>query len=170
MLYPDNSYYLSLQNKFSGTQLINILVGFDDEYKKGFPLSGEVMVQELIRAIVERKGYSLEDCKFLFNGRELVPRDKRKLKDFMSPGIMQIECILLYDLLGFSPLGKKIMAIGKNGSSFVGTLDPIRSLFDKAGLYEGKIIIGEVELKYESENYLAFYGINNDFNYIWKEE
>ena len=171
VLYPDNSYYLSLQNKFSGTQLINILVTFNGGGEiANFTLSGEVMVQELIRAIVERKGYSLEDCKFLFNGRELVPRDKRKLKDFMSPGIRQIECILLYDLLGFSPFGKTIEAINKNASVKIGTLNSISSPFNQAGLYKGKIIIGKVELKFESENYLAFYGINKDFNYIWKEE
>ena len=108
VLYPDNSYYLGLKNKFSGTQLINISIIFDDETTNNFTLSREVTVQELIRAIVETKGYPFGNHYFLFNSNKLDPSDKRKLKDFsIDPNYMRIQCYMSRSFTAFSPLNKK---------------------------------------------------------------
>ena len=108
VLYPDNSYYLGLKNKFSGTQLINISIIFDDETTNNFTLSREVTVQELIKAIVETKGYPFGNHYFLFNSNKLDPSDKRKLKDFsIDPNYMRIQCYMSRSFTAFSPLNKK---------------------------------------------------------------
>ena len=171
-LYPDNSYYLGLKNKCSG-KIINIFVNFRGEIET-FHFCDEVTIQELIRAIVEIKGYAIGDCVFLFNSRTLDPRDKRKIKEVLS-NMSKINCVLsgsqLYRPLG--PLGKEIKA---NFTQYnwapvkIGTLDPIKKLFAIISVEKGKIIIGNVELKFDSENYLSFYGINEDFNCILKTE
>ena len=169
-LYPDNSYLLSLQNQFYGTQYINITViySFGRDF---FSLSEEVTIHELLEAITKYKGFALKKCTFTYNAKKLSPDDTRKIKEIASGYLMSIECSIP-DVLGYSPFGKMILASSKNAHFGIGTLDPIKNLFI---LYqgmrkEGKIIIGNVELEYKSENYLSFYGINENFNFIWKKE
>ena len=170
-LYPDNTYYFNLQNKFSGKPKFNIFVGFPEGIVENFILSEEVTIHELIRAIVEKKGYAIKDCKFLYNGRAFEQDDKRKIKEVMPSG-GKIYCHISGEVRSRF-LGKKIRAITtqyKYNTAFeVGTLDPIKNLFYPCG-GRGKIIIGKIVLNSESENYLSFYGINEDFNYIWKDE
>ena len=166
-LYPDNTYYFNLQNKFFGKPKLNIFIEFA-EGKENFILSEEVTIHELIRAIVEKKGYAIKDCKFLYNGRAFEQDDKRKIKEVMPSG-GRIYCHISGAVRSWI-LGKQIKAITQYNTAFgVGTLDPIKNLFYSMG-EKGKIVIGKIELKYESENYLSFYGINEDFNLIWKDE
>ena len=167
-LYPDNSYYLSLQNKFSGKKWLNILVGFPEGIVENFNLCEKITIHELIRAIVEKKGYAIKDCKFLYNGRAFEQDDKRKIKEVMPSG-GRIYCHISGEVRNWL-LGKQIKAITQYNTAFgVGTLDPIKNLFYQCG-GRGKIIIGKIVLNSESENYLSFYGINEDFNFIWKDE
>ena len=166
-LYPDNTYYFNLQNKFSGKPKLNIFIEFA-EGKENFILSEEVTIHELIRAIVEKKGYAIKDCKFLYNGRAFEQDDKRKIKEVMPSG-GRIYCHISGEVRNWL-LGKQIKAITQYNTAFgVGTLDPIKNLFYPCG-GRGKIIIGKIVLNSESENYLSFYGINEDFNFIWKDE
>ena len=167
-LYPDNSYYLSLQNKFSGKPKLNIFVGFREGIVENFILSEEVTIHELIRAIVEKKGYAIKDCKFSYNGRAFEQDDKRKIKEVMPSG-GRIYCHISGAVRRWL-LGKQIKAITQYNTAFeVGTLNPIKNLFYFTG-GRGKIIIGKIVLNSESENYLSFYGINDDFNFIFKDE
>ena len=167
-LYPDNTYYFNLQNKFSGKPKLNIFIEFA-EGKENFILSEEVTIHELIRAIVEKKGYAIKDCKFLYNGRAFEQDDKRKIKEVM-PSWGKIYCHISGEVRSIL-LGKQIKAITQYNTAFgVGTLDPIKNLFYLLLEVRGKIIIGNVELTRESENYLSFYGINENFNFIYKEE
>ena len=166
-LYPDNTYYFNLQNKFFGKPKLNIFIEFA-EGKENFILSEEVTIHELIRAIVEKKGYAIKDCKFLYNGRAIEQDDKRKIKEVMPSG-GRIYCHISGEVRSIL-LGKQIKAITQYNTAFgVGTLDPIKNLFYQCG-GRGKIIIGKIVLNSESENYLSFYGINEDFNFIWKDE
>ena len=132
-------------------------------------MSGEITVQELIRAIIEHKGYALNDCAFSFNGKRFYPDDLRKIKEYTGSVSMRIICSLLYNLAQRSYLGKIIIGHGNKKSISLGTFEPISSLFAPMD-GRGKIIIGNVELKPESDNYLSFYGINDNFNFIWKKE
>ena len=168
-LYPDNSYFLNLQNKYHGNDYINIKVtSFGlDQY---FSLSKEVTIQELTRTIAERKGFVLEDCTFTYNAKPLYIEDKRKIKEVINSNIATILCDIP-DLLGFRPFGKMLYAKWINKDTFnIGTLDPIKNLFFQIAKGRGKIIIGKLELTIESENYLSFYGINDNFNFFYKEE
>ena len=168
-LYPDNSYFLNLQNKYHGNDYINIKVTSNglDQY---FSLSKEVTIQELTRAIAERKGFVLEDCTFTYNAKHLYIEDKRKIKEVINSSIATILCDIP-DLLGFRPFGKMLYAKWINKDTFnIGTLDPIKNLFMLIAKQKGKIIIGKLELTIESENYLSFYGINDNFNFIYNEE
>ena len=168
VLYPDNFYYLSLQNKYNGTEFMNIKVRFDSNESMVFSLSGEITIKELIRAIIERKGYTLKDSICLYNAKKLDLNDIRKIKEV--PGlVVLIQCVKLFDLLGSQGrLGKIIIGKSKIGHFQIGTLDPIINLFNQIG--RGRIIIGKIELTNRTENYLSYYGINKDFNFIWKEE
>ena len=172
-LYPDNSFYISLQNKYNdynGTDIINVRVDFTDGSGSFiYSLSGEITVQELIRAIIEHKGYVLNDCEFLYNASRFHPDDLKKIKEYTGSVSMRITCNLFHTTTTRSPfLGKIIVGHGNETSVQIGTLEPISNLFVQMG--RGKIIIGNVELKRESDNYLSFYGINDDFDFIWKEE
>ena len=169
-LYPDKSYYLNLQKKYYGTKYINIKAIFGESYEL-FSFSIEATIQELTRAIAESKGYAFEDCILLYNAKQLYLNDKRKIKEVIHYDFVTIQCLIdLFGLHGFTPFGKKILAKGNNYSVFIGTLDPIENLFLLITKKRGKIIIGNVELTRESENYLSFYGINENFNFIYKEE
>ena len=70
---------------------------------------------------------------------------------------------------GLRPFGKTILAKWNFGAFYIGTLAPIKNIFMLICKNRGKIIIGKVELTIESENYLSFYGINENFDFIWKE-
>ena len=170
-LYPDSSYYFGLQNKYSKMDIINISVHFDNGAKMVYNLSGEVTIKELIRAIIEHKGYSLDNLFFLYNASKLNPDDMRKIKELNLSNVMDISCErmnLLRNIL--PPIGKEIFANGNAGSYPIGTLDPILKLFDILGVVRGKIIIENIEFDKKSDNYLSFYGINKDFIYTIKNE
>ena len=168
-LYPDKSYYLKLQNKYYGTDYINIRLCFNG-YFESFSFSKEVTIQELTKAIAESKDYLLEDCTFIYNAGYLNPNDKRKIKEIIHGNFAIIDCYIKGSTVNFTPFGKTIFAKGVNENALIGTLDPIRNLFMLIAKEKGKIIIGNVELTIESENYLSFYGINENFNFVWKEE
>ena len=169
VLYPEDSYYLSLQKKYNGTEFINILVKYDSGEVNSFNLSTEILIKDLIRAIGERKGYALNDCAFLYNANKLDLNDIRKIKDVLVPfNPTTISCLLNNNLpADGAHLGKILFGNGKRRFK-IGSLEPIANIFNQG--IGRKIIIGKVELTYRSENYLSFYGINKDFNYILKEE
>ena len=178
ILYPDNSYFMSLKNKYERNNIFNVNFEFTDGTTNVYSLNGEVTIQELIRAINEDKGYPLGECQFLYNANRLNPGDIRKINEIFPSRIVSIKCYLIQIIKGRDLfLGKKILAKGNVGTFFIGTLDPIRNLFDDIGNSRGnlgksgrKILIGNLELKPDSSNYLSFYGINEDFNFIFKEE
>jgi len=169
VLYPDDSYYLGLQKKYNGTELTSIGVIFDSGEVNVFTLSIEIVNKEFIRAIVERKGYALKDYKFLYNGKIVEPNDIRKIKEepYFNGRILCSQNRLIAG--SESILGKRVFGKGEIGCLEIGTLEPITKIFNQLAR-GGKIIIGKVELTSRSENYLSFYGINEDFNFIWKEE
>ena len=124
----------------------------------------------MTKAIAERKDYLSEDCTFSYNAKQLNSNDERKIKEIIPGNFARIDCYIKSSIVNFTPFGKTIFAKGVNENALIGTLDPIRNLFVLIAKEKGKIIIGNVELTIESENYLSFYGINENFNFIWKEE
>ena len=123
----------------------------------------------MLIAISEIKGYPLDDCSFVRNSSLLKPGDMRKIKEIECNHRIKIVCAL-FNWPTYKCLGKEIVGKGNNTGARIGTLEPIKELFYSINAFRGKILIGKVELNIESKNYLSFYGINKDFNYIYKEE
>ena len=113
VLYPEDSYYLSLQKKYNGTEFINILVKYDSGEVNSFNLSTEILIKDLIRAIGERKGYALNDCIILYNSKILNLNDMRKIKDVFISGNPSIQ-FKLSNLISANYLGKILLANDKN--------------------------------------------------------
>ena len=177
-LYPDDSYFINLKNIYSDNNIndiINVIVSLNDYNEKyNFQISKHVTIKELITAIVEKHGLSLGDSSFTFNSRIVEPNDMRKIKEITSSSILRIECNIKFKIAWYPPLGKNIN--GKNKEFMIniqtGIFAPIKSLFDmvKNIIYiePKKINIGNIELKPESNNYLSFYGIENDFEFTFE--
>ena len=171
-LYPDDSYYINLRNKYRENDNINVIASFNGHEKINYNISKEATIQELIRTIVEHRGLALNDCYFLYNSLTLNPTDTRKIKEINNGRyVFQIVCGSNFQIVDNPPLGKIIFAFNKiiGAPITIGALDPIKLLFTKVenqkSISVKKIIIGKVELKPESDNYLSYYGIKENFNF-----
>ncbi len=175
-LYPDDSYYNNLKIKYNETEMLNVVVSFEEYEKINFNISQEATIKELIIAITEHRGLTLDNCHFSYNSSKLDPNDLRKIKEIKisNNNIICIICRLYFPVHDNPPLGKEIFGINKiiGDPIAIGTLDPIKLLFIKVqnqkSIVVKKIIIGKVELKPESDNYLSFYGITNDFRFTFE--
>jgi hypothetical protein len=171
-IYPDDSYYISLKHKYQNTEIINVFMDFPDiNDRVVYQISREATIQELIKAITEERGLTLTQCQ-LYCIPELNPNDNRKIKEIFRCGIIKISCTIKTNVLSSFPhLGKNIIALNKKTGIKIeiGTLDPISLLFDGLKKKVKKIIIGKIELSPETENYLAFYGIDKDFEFTFLE-
>ena len=176
ILYPDDSYYNNLKIKYNETEMLNVVVSFEEYEKINFNISQEATIKELIIAITEHRGLTLDNCHFSYNSSKLDPNDLRKTKGIKisNNNIIYIICRLYFPVHDNPPLGKEIFGINKiiGDPIAIGTLDPIKLLFIKVqnqkSIVVKKIIIGKVELKPESDNYLSSYGITNDFRYTFE--
>ena len=171
-IYPDDSYYISLKHKYQNTEIINVFMDFPDiNDRVVYQISREATIQELIKAITEERGLTLTQCQ-LYCIPELNPNDNRKIKEIFRCGIIKISCTIKTNVLSSFPhLGKNIIAFNKKTGIKIeiGTLDPISLLFDGLKKKVKKIIIGKIEFSPETENYLAFYGIDKDFEFTFLE-
>ena len=174
--YPDNSYYEYLQQKYKGTDKLNIHFELYNGILQNLALSGEATISEMIKAYNLRNGFNNRDFNFIFNGQVIKTNDETKIRKRYDQGskiIVDQKHIVFCRIVG-----KVIKAKTKVNEIIIerkiGILNSIQELFTHNffGAYiknNEKIYIGKNIIK-KGDDDISFFslGIKNDFNFIIK--
>lgn len=172
--YPDNSYYISLKNKYPNTTSMNIIFSF---YSKNYSMTCPKYTSlcEMIKAFILRLG----NCQtvFIYNGKELNQYDKRKISEILND-VANIICITERKKISYHIIGKELKGrdINNGRGIKIGTLNSTKLLFsqnlfgNKVKKKLKKIIIGNIIIKEEDDLSLLSLGIKEDFICILEYE
>ena len=176
--YPDDSYYNYLQQKYKGTNKINIEFKLENSgLAQLISLSKEVTIFEMIKAYNLRNGLNNKNIKYRFNGKTINPNDETKIGEkYLNNDRIKVHQV--FTSLNFYIIGRKIKAKSKiNGERIertIGKLNSIQLLFSSNffGVYiknNEKIYIGKNIIK-KGDDDISFFslGIKNDFDFVIK--
>ena len=173
-LYPDNSSYIFLQNKYPYIDIINLWVYFENGCIRNYRLNKEVKIKEFINMIIKENGLIEKDCIFQSNGTSININEPKTIREFGLYCGSKIFCLLSnMKRLYFGKILKGKTRLNKEKISVsIGTLNKLNILFDELNGYKNfkTITIGNVKLKKDSDNCLFLYGIKENFYFTIDSE
>ena len=173
-LYPDNSSYIYLKNKYLHNDIINLTIDFPDGTKKIYNLSKEITIKEFLNMVIKDNGLFEKNIQFIRNSKIMNINSLQKIKEselFIGANIIcnfsnQVQNFYCGKVLkGKTKIKNKSIAIN------IGTLNPINYLFNELSQYRiVKITIGNIQLNKDSDNCLFLYGIKENFDFTCETE
>ena len=174
-LYPDNSSYIYLKNKYLHNDIINLVINFDNGTKRIYILSKEITIKEFLNMVIKDNGLFEKNIRFIYDSKIMNINSLQKIKEYELSDGANIFCIFFNQLQNIYYFGKvlkgKTKIKNKSITINIGTLNRINCLFNE--LSENRIIkitIGNIQLNKDSDNCLFLYGIKENFDFTCETE
>ena len=173
-LYPDNSSYIYLKNKYLHNDIINLRIDFDNGTKRIYNLSKEITIKEFLNMVIKDNGLFEKNIRFIYDSKIMNINSLQKIKESELICGSHISCNFSNQEQNFycgKVLKGKTKIKNKSITINIGTLNRINCLFNE--LSENRIIkitIGNIQLNKDSDNCLFLYGIKENFYFTCETE
>ena len=174
-LYPDNSSYIYLKNKYLHNDIIYLKIVFPDGTKKFYNLSKEITIKEFLNMVIKDNGLFEKNIQFIRNSKIMNINSLQKIKESELIYGANIFCNFSNQVQTIYYFGKVLKGKTKIKNESItiniGTLNCINYLFNELSDYRiVKITIGNIQLNKDSDNCLFLYGIKENFDFTCETE